>query len=189
MGLHVVDLSSTSLTQVLQTILLVGRLTFTENAAQILVNSLQQQITSIKKAVAGTPMPKVLLEVDDSMPGKPHLFGGGSFGDELVQDANGSNIFHDNSGGGEYPQVTDEAIVATNSQFVILTEYPAYGGNAAQVYQRPNWGGIDALKMHQVYTLNVNIMQYPSQRLRCLAQLLHPTRFDGALPAYCTRTV
>jgi iron complex transport system substrate-binding protein len=36
-------------------------------------------------------------------------------------------------------------------------------------------------------------MQHPSQRLveglRCLAQLIHPGKFSGALPDYCSGTV
>ncbi len=192
LGLNVVDLQLSNLSQTLQQILLVGRLTFTENIAVSLVNQLQQQINQVKAAVVGTTAPRVLLEADDSTPGKPYIFGGGSFGDELLQDANGINIFHNNSSNGGYPQVTDEAIIAANPQFVILTEDPAYGGNPALVYKRPNWSSIDALKLHHVYRVNVNIMQHPSQRLveglRCLAQLLHPEKFSGALPDYCSGT-
>ena len=193
LGLHVVDLPGTTLAQVLQKIVIVGRLTFTQNAALALSNQLQQQIASIKAQVAGTSAPKVLLELDDSVPGKPYVFGGGSFGDELLADANGSNIFHANNSGGGYPQVTDESIIAANPQFIVLTEDPAYGGNPALVYKRPNWSGIDALKLRQVFALNVNIMQHPSQRLvdglRCLAQILHPAKFTGSLPAVCTGNV
>jgi iron complex transport system substrate-binding protein len=109
LGLDVVDLPITNFSGMLQQILLVGRLTLTEDAAQSLVNQLQQQISQVKAAVAGTTAPRVLLEVDDSTPGKPYVFGGGSFGDELLQDANGVNIFHNNSSNGGYPQVTDEA--------------------------------------------------------------------------------
>src|SRR5712692_4437949 len=193
LGLRVVDLPFTNFSGVIQQILLVGRLTFTETTAQSLVNQLQQQINQIKAAVVGATAPRVLLEVDDSTPGKPYVFGGGSFGDELLQDANGINIFHNNTSGGGYPQVTDEAIIAANPQFVILTEDPAYGGNPALVYKRPNWSSIDALTLHQVYRINVNIMQHPSQRLveglRCLAQIIHPDKFSGALPGYCSGTV
>jgi iron complex transport system substrate-binding protein len=193
LGLNVVDLPLSNFTQSLQQILLVGRLTFTENTAVSLVNQLQQQINAIKAAVAGTTAPKVLLEVDDSTPGKPYVFGGGSFGDELLQDAHGINIFHNNTTNGGYPQVTDEAIIAANPQFVILTEDPVYGGNPALVYKRSNWGSIDALKLRQVYRINVNIMQHPGPRLveglRCLAQLIHPDKFSEALPAYCSGTV
>jgi iron complex transport system substrate-binding protein len=193
LGLDVVDLPITNFSGVLQQILLVGRLTFTEGDALSLVNELQQQINQIKTAVAGTTAPQVLLEVDDSTPGKSYVFGGGSFGDELLQDANGMNIFHESSSNGGYPQVTDEAIIAANPQFVTLTEDPAYGGDPALVYKRANWGSIDALKLHQVYRINVNIMQHPGPRLveglRCLAQLIHPEKFSGALPDYYSGTV
>jgi iron complex transport system substrate-binding protein len=193
LGLDVVDLPIANFSGVLQQILLVGHLTFTEDTARTVVNQLLQQIKAIKAAVAGTPAPRVLLEVDDSTPGKPYVFGGGSFGDELLQDANSINIFHDNTGGGGYPQVTDESIFAANPQFVILTEDPAYGGSPALVYKRPNWSSINALKLHQVYHINVNIMQHPGPRLveglRCLAQITHPDKFPGALPAYCSGTI
>jgi iron complex transport system substrate-binding protein len=193
LGLLVVDLPITNFSGISQQILLVGRLTFTETTAQSLVNQLQQQINAIKAAVAGTTAPKVLLEVDDSTPGKPYVFGGGSFGDELLQDANGINIFHDNTSNGGYPQVTDEAIIAANPQFVILTEDPAYGGNVALVYKRPNWSNIDAVKSHHVYHINVVIMQRPGPRLveglRCIAQIVHPEKFSGTLPNYCSATV
>src|SRR6266581_4106328 len=146
LGLHIVDLPLSNLSQTLQEILLVGRLTSTENTARTVVSQLQQRIQQIKAAVAGTTAPKVLLEADDSTPGKPFVFGGGSFGDELLQDANAINIFHANSSNGGYPQVTDEAIIAANPQFFILTEDPRYGGDVALVYKRPNWSNIDAVK-------------------------------------------
>ncbi len=158
-----------------------------------LVNQLQQQINAIKAAVAGTAAPKVLLEVDDSTPGKPFVFGGGSFGDELLQDANAINIFHDNTSNQGYPQVTDEAIISADPQFVILTEIPQYGGDVNAVYKRPNWSSIDAVKLHQVYRVNADITQRPDPRLveglRCIAQIIHPDRFSGPLPDYCSGTV
>ena len=189
LGLNVVDLQLSDLSQTLQEILLVGRLTFTQETATSLVQHLQQQIDQIKATVAGTTAPKVLLEVDDSTPGKPYVFGGTSFGDELLQDANAQNIFHANSSNGGYPQITDEAIISANPQFIILTEDPQYGGDVNLVYKRANWGGIDAVKFHRVYHINVAIMQRPGPRLveglRCVAQIVHPKKFSGALPHYC----
>ncbi len=138
-------------------------------------------------------MPSVLLEVDDSTPGKPYVFGGGSFGDEIVQDANATNIFHSNTTNGGFPQVSDESIISANPQFIILTELPAYGGDTSAVYKRPNWGGIAAVKNHDVFRVNSDIMQRPSPRLveglRCIAQIVHPDKFTGTLPDYCTATV
>ena len=192
-GLHVVDLPAGSLTLVLQEIITVGKLTFTQATATSVVNQLQQQIAQIKSAVAGQPAPKVMIELDDSTPGKPYVFGGGSFGDELVQDANGVNIFHADTTNGGFPQVTDESVISDNPQFIILTEDPAYGGNVNDVYTRPHWSGITALVMHHVYRINPNLVGRPGPRLveglRCLAQIIHPTQFTGALPAYCSGTV
>jgi len=189
LGLNVVDLQLSDLSQTLQEILLVGRLTFTQQTATSLVLHLQQQIDHIKTTVVGTTAPRVLLEVDDSTPGKPYVFGGTSFGDELLQDANAQNIFHANSSNGGYPQITDEAIISANPQFIILTEDPQYGGDVNLVYKRANWGGIAAVKSHRVYHINVAIMQRPGPRLveglRCVAQIVHPKKFSGALPHYC----
>lgn len=192
-GIHVVDLAPVDFDHSIQQIGLVGRLTFTQGTADALVQQLQQQEAQIKSEVAGTTAPKVLLEVDDSTPGKPYIFGGGSFGDQMLQYASATNIFHSNTNNSGYPQVTDEAVIAANPQYVILTEDPAYGGNPALVYKRANWGGIDALKNHRVYHLNSDIMQRPGPRLveglRCLAQMVHPDKFSGALPDYCSASV
>src|SRR6266566_1902596 len=193
LGLNVVDFPLSNLTQMLQQIKLVGRLTFTEDAANKLVQQLQRQIDQVKTAVAGTTAPSVLLEVDDSTPGKLYVFGGTSFGDELAQDASAHNIFHANSSNGGYPAVSDEAVISANPQYVILTEDPAYGGDVNLVYKRPNWGNLAAVKSRRVYHINVDIIQRPGPRLveglQCLAQLIHPDKFTTPLPAYCSATV
>src|SRR5579859_4035237 len=190
LGLNVVVLPVANFNQALQQILLVGRLTFTQDAASKLVGQLQQQIDQVKSVVTGTPAPKVMIELDYSTPGKPYVFGGGSFGDDLLIDANGTDIFHDNTSGQGYPQVSDEAVIAANPQYVILTEDPKYGGGPATVYKRPNWSNIDALKNKHVYYVNSDLMSRPGPRLveglRCVAQLVHPDKFSGALPADCT---
>jgi iron complex transport system substrate-binding protein len=193
LGLNVVDLPSPNISQTLDQILLVGRLTYTQTAAQTLVKQMQQQIAQIKTDVKGTSAPTVLLEIDDSTPGKPYVFGGGSFGDEMLQYVNGVNIFHSNASNGGYPQVSDEAVIAANPQDIVLTEDPLYGGQASAVYKRANWGGIAAVKSHQVYRINSDIMQRPGPRIvegiRCLAQVLHPDKFTEALPTYCSASV
>jgi iron complex transport system substrate-binding protein len=193
LGMNVVDLQLTNLTQTLQAITLVGRLTFTQNAANALVSQMQQQIDQTKAAVKGTMATPIMLEVDDSTPGKPFVFGGGSFGDELAQDAGANNIFHNSTANGGYPQVTDELVIAANPQYIILTEDPSYGGSASAVYKRPNWSNIAAVKNHKVFHVNVDIMQRPGPRivegLRCVAQIVHSDKFSGPLPDYCSASV
>jgi iron complex transport system substrate-binding protein len=191
--ISVVNLPSGNLTMVLREIMTVGKLTFTQDAAAKLVEQLQQQISQIKAKVAGTAAPKVLIEADYSVPGKPYVFGGGSFGDELIQDASGVNVFHGNTSGGGFPQVTDEAVISANPQYLILAEDPSYGGDVNAVYRRTGWGVITALKQHHVVRINPNLIGRPGPRLveglQCLAQTIHPDKFSGSLPSYCTGTV
>jgi len=191
--LNVVDLPAVNFDQSIQQIALVGRLTGTQSKATTLVKQLQDQVQQIRSSVAGTTAPKVMLEVDDSTPGKPYVFGGGSFGDQMAQYANATDIFHSDTANGGYPQVTDEAVISANPQYIVLTEDLAYGGNPADVYKRPNWGNIDAVKSKHVVHINADIMQRPGPRLveglRCLAQVVHPDKFQGSLPAYCSASV
>lgn len=193
LGLNVIDLPAANIQQTEDQIIAIGRITFTSDAAGKIVADMQKQIKQAKDKVAGTVSSKVLLEVDDSTPGKPYVFGGGSFGDELVEAVNANNIFHSNTANGGYPQVTDEAVIAANPQYVILTELTAYGGNPDDVYKRPNWDSIEAVKSHHVYRINSNIIQRPGPRLseavQCLAQMVHPDKFSGSLPAVCTATI
>jgi iron complex transport system substrate-binding protein len=191
-GLNVVDLPLANFSQSLQQILLIGRLTSTQDAASKLYNQLQQQIDQIKTTVAGTTAPKTMIELDDTTPGKPYVFGGGSFGDNMLQLANATNIFHNDTSGQGFPQVTDEAIISANPQIIILTD-ANYGGGVGAVYKRANWGGIDAVKSKQVYGVNSNLLSRPGPRLvqglQCVAQIVHHDKFSGTLPSYCSSNV
>jgi iron complex transport system substrate-binding protein len=193
LNITVADLPGANISQTMTQIQSIGTLTHTATTAQSIVQQMKQQIVQIQNAVKGTVAPTVLMEIDDSTPGKPYVFGGGSFGDDLLQYADATNIFHSNTTGGGFPQVTDESVIADNPQYIVLTEDPKYGGDPSVVYKRPNWGSIAAVKSHQVYHINSDILQRPDPRivegLRCLAQVVHPDKFAGALPAYCTASV
>lgn len=189
LGVDVVDLPSTNLTGILQEMLVIGRLAHVESTAAQVASQLQQQITQIKTAVAGTKAPTVLLELDYSNPASPYVYGGGSYADNLLADANGINIFHNNTSGGGFPQVTNEAIISANPQVIILTEEPAYGVSVPQVYKRPGWNIIAAVQNHRIYQIGPSLIGHPGPRmvqwLQCLAQVLHPDKFRTPLPAYC----
>jgi iron complex transport system substrate-binding protein len=189
LGLHVVDLPSTNLSGILQEMLIIGRLTHVESTATQVVNQLQQQVNQIKAAVAGTTAPTVMLELDYSNPASPYVDGGGSYVDQLLTDANGINVFHSDTSGGGFPQVTDEAIIHANPQVIVLTEEVSYGVTVTSVYKRPGWNVISAVQMHRVYQFGPSLIAHPGPRvvqwLQCLAQTLHPNKFTTPLPSYC----
>jgi len=182
LGFDVADLPAANLTGSIDEILTIGRLTYTEPQAQRLVNSLFAQINAIKAKAAGVShRVTVYMEADYSTPGKPYVYGSGSFGDEIIRDAGGINIFGNDSANGGYPQVSDETVIKDNPDVIILTEGLAYGGAPSDVYKRPNWGNIAAVKNHRVYAIEPDLISRPGPRivegLQQVAHDLYPDLF------------
>lgn len=182
-GIHLVDLPAAhTIEDVLRNITIVGALTLVQNKAQQVVNSLQQRVDAVKNKVASTPShPTVYMELDYSTPGSPYTFGPGSFGDDLIQKAGGTNIFGNLASGGAFPQVTDEAVIKANPQVIILTEDPAYGGDPSQVAKRQGWSVIAAVQQQHIYDLGPDLTSHSSPRLvdglEALAKDLYPSLF------------
>ncbi len=180
LGLHVVDLPFVhTLSDMLRNISIVGALTLTQQKAQQVVASLQQRINAVKNKVAGQSQhPTVYLEEDYSTPGSPFTVGKGAKEDDLIQEAGGVNIFADNTSGGGYPQVSDEAVIKDNPQVIILAD----GITPQQVVKRTGWSAIDAEQHQRVYAIDVNLISRPGPRLvdgfEALAKDLYPTLFS-----------
>jgi len=178
----VVDLPiATNLNDILNDITLVGQLVHADNAATTLDTALRGRIDTVKRKVAGLPPVSTYVELDYSTPGKPFVFGGGSFGDEVIRDAGGSNVFGANTSGRGFPQVSDESVIAANPQVIVLTEDPQFGGTPQAVYARGAWSGIAAVKNKRVYGIDPNSISRPGPRivdaLEQMAKLLHPEAF------------
>jgi iron complex transport system substrate-binding protein len=176
----VVDIPQLDLTGTLLEIRLIGQLVHSEAQASQLVSSLEARITAVKAKVAGSAPVSVYMEVGYVAP-TAYVFGGTSFGDELIRDAGGTNVFGADSANGGYPSVGNESIISADPEVIILTEDPAYGGDPAQVYTRTGWSVISAVKSHRIYVLNSDESQRAGPRLvdalEQLAKLLHPNAF------------
>lgn len=178
--INVVSLPVEGLDGTLTEIRLVGQLTHTSATADALVKSLQQRVNAVKQKAASATPPSVYMEVGFTPP-PPYVVGGGSFENDVLQDAGGRNIFASMTENGGFPTVSVESIVAANPQVIILTEDPQYGGDPAQVYQRAGWSGIAAVQAHRVYNINPDIIARPGPRLvdalEQIAKMLHPDLF------------
>lgn len=172
----VYDLPALDLEGSISEIRLIGQLTHAESAANTLADNMQKSIDSVKAKVASAQKPTVYLELYYGN-GPTYVFGGGSFGDELITDAGGVNVFHGDTSGGGYPAVNNEAIIAANPQIIIVTD----GATAAQVAARPGWSAIAAVKSGSIYSIDPNLTQRPGPRiiqgLDAVAKDLHPTLF------------
>ncbi len=180
LGLHVVDLPfAHTLSEVLQNITIVGALTLTQDKAKQVVSSLQKRIDTVKNTIAGQAQhPTVYLEEDYSTPGSPYTVGDGSKENDLIQEAGAVNIFADNTSGGGYPQVSDEAVIKDNPQVIILGD----DINPQQIATRTGWSVITAVRQQHVYTIDVNLISRPGPRFvdgfEALAKDLYPSLFS-----------
>jgi iron complex transport system substrate-binding protein len=179
--ISVVDLPVATLESALTEIRLVGQLTHADQKAQQVVTGLQQRIDAVKHKVAGKPTVSVYME-DGTYNGQFATFGKGSFGDELIQDAGGANIFGSDGDSGGYPNVSAESIISANPQVIVLVEGVQNGGDPAAIAARPGWSAIAAVQQQHVYALDSDIFSRPGPRLvdalEQLAKVLHPELFS-----------
>jgi iron complex transport system substrate-binding protein len=178
--IDVVALPVANLTGMLKDVRLVGQLVHAEATASVVVAGLQQRIDAVRNKVKGRSPVAVYMEVGYT-PGQAYAFGGGTFADEIIRDAGGTNVFGSNTGSGGYPAVTDESIIAANPHIIVLTEDPQYGGDPAQVAKRQGWSAISAVQNNRIYLISADYTEQQGPRLvdglEHLARLLHPEAF------------
>ncbi|HEX5114994.1 MAG TPA: ABC transporter substrate-binding protein [Pseudonocardiaceae bacterium] len=134
----------------------IGRATGHLAAAQRLVTSTKQQISSI---VAAAPHPATPLryyyELDQTYyTATSHTFIGallGRFGMTNVADP------ADTKASGGYPQLSAERVLAADPDLVLLADSQCCGQNATTVAARPGWGSLAAVRDGGVVALNDDI--------------------------------
>jgi iron complex transport system substrate-binding protein len=159
----------------------VGQLTGRQAETEELIASLTTRVTTVTTKLAGvTERPTVFYELDATDPAKPWTAGKGTFIDMLIQMAAGENIAGKLEG--EYPQISQEALIIENPDVILLGD-ALYGGITAEsVAARPGWEGIAAVKNNRVLPFNDDLVSRPGPRmvegLEELAKVLHPELFQ-----------
>lgn len=175
----VVGAPSTAFDNVMADIAMVGKATQTEDKAKAIVDSMKQKIDAVKAKIAeAKDKPKVYWELDATDPGKPYTPGPGSFIDDIINMAGGTNVAANSKSA--YVQVNAEEIVAANPDVIILSDF-AYGTTVESVKGRPGWSAINAVKNDKVFPIDDNLVSRPGPRLadgyEAAARLIHPELF------------
>jgi iron complex transport system substrate-binding protein len=181
-GVQVVDLPLvTTVQQSLTEVRLVGQIVHADAAAARQIAALQRRIDAVTHSVAGVRTPSVYME-DGTYNGQYSTFGQGSYGDDLIRLAGGSNIFASDGDSGGYPNVSAESIIQANPAYIITIEGTQFGGAPKDVAARPGWSVIAAVRDGHVYALDPNDFGRPDaprlvSALEALAKTLHPDLF------------
>lgn len=181
-GVSVVDLPVVAtLQQSLTELKLAGQLVHAASAADKQLAALQARVDAVTHKVAGARAPSVYME-DGTYNGLYSTFGRGSYGDDLIHLAGGSNIFATDSDSAGYPNVGAESIIQANPQVIVTVEGTQFGGDPKGVAARPGWSAIAAVQSGHVYALNADDFGRPDaprlvSALEALAKALHPDLF------------
>lgn len=175
----VVGSETASFDNVMQDIALVGKVLRADDQAQAVIKGMQDKIAAIRAKVAtAATKPRVFWELDATDPAKPFAPGPGSFINELIALAGGTNITADLKS--PYAQVNAEQIVQANPEIIILSD-AAYGVSPESVAQRPGWNVIAAVRDNKVFPIDDNLVSRPGPRLaeglEAAAKLIHPELF------------
>jgi iron complex transport system substrate-binding protein len=176
-GLKVVLINPETVDDVLERIVLVGRVTGREEAAIVLADELRERIeATMDKAQKAGSKPRVYWELSNDL----YTAGPGSFIDDLITRAGGINIAADAKE--QWPQLNLEALILADPEVIVLADHP-YGETAEKVKARPGWADISAVKNDRIVeVLDDALVSQPGPRvaeaLEFVARALHPELFE-----------
>ena len=143
-----------------------------------LAADIQARLDAVKAKTATAPKPRVFHEIDASDLTKMYTVGPGSFVDDLIKLAGGTNIAA--GAKSQYPTISAEEVVRADPEIVVLAD-AAYGTTGDAVAARPGWSALSAVKNKRVYPVDGNLFSRPGPRLgaaaEAYAQLVHPELF------------
>jgi iron complex transport system substrate-binding protein len=120
----------------------------------------------------------VYHEIDASDPAKIFTVGPGSYIDDLIGLAGGTNIAARASSA--YPQLSAEEILRSDPEVIVLAAAD-YSAKPSQVAGRQGWSIIAAVKSGRIVTIDPNLINRPGPRVaeaaEAYAKLLHPELF------------
>jgi len=178
-GLTVFGLAPRSVWDILDNIQLVGRITGFSDTADKLVQEMRTRIQAIVGGIQDvSDKPRVYFEVWY----EPLMsVGPGTYVDDLIEMAGGTNIFHDSIA--PYPIVNSETIIQLDPQVIIVGGKYMYASDApnVKIESRPGWTTISAIQNGRIYDIDDDLVYRDGPRivdgLEQLALMIHPELF------------
>ncbi|MCP8304690.1 MAG: cobalamin-binding protein [archaeon] len=170
---------------ILSNIILVGNITGREEAAETLVNDMNeriQEITDKTQNLATEERPRVYIEFYFSVKGY-RSFGSTSLVNELIYMAGGNNVFTDSPI--QHITTSDEQVIKADPEVIFISKgamAESCGLTPDVIRGRDGWGDISAVKNNKIFEIEESSLTRPGPRivdaLETLAEYIHPELFS-----------
>jgi iron complex transport system substrate-binding protein len=176
-SLNVLVVDPQSVSDVAKTATLLGKAVGADGEA--LSRSIQQRVDAVKTKIATTTTrPRVYHEIDASDPAKIFTVGPGSYINDLIDIAGGTNVAA--RAGSAYPQLSAEEILRSDPEIIVLSA-DAYSSKPSDVAARQGWSIVAAVRSNRILTIDPNLINRPGPRVgeaaEAYAKLIHPELF------------
>lgn len=118
------------------------------------IKTWNQNISKLK-IINNDKKPKIYVEIWDN---PIQAAGGNNNIDSILRIAGGRNVFANQK---DYPKINPEMMILGNPDIIFLA-YP--NADIEAVGKRPGWSRIEAVKNHNIYSINQDIIVRPSPR-------------------------
>ncbi len=175
-GIPYVIFADRTIEDVFKTIRLAGVITGHVNQADSLAQNLSDRVDAVtaKTLAANVETPSVYVEYYPMW-----TYGPGSFGDDLIRLAGGSNVAANTSS--EYPEVTSEFVIAKDPKIIVYTVGVMSTTTPESIAEREGWENMTAVSQNKIFSIDDNLLSRYGPRvvdgLEELAALIHPELF------------
>lgn len=160
----------TTVSDILSSVVQIGRTCGIELEAQQLASSIENQLNSLNEKTAGQPAVPVLLVVE-KQPGSIIAAGPGSHLDELVRFAGGTNVL---SGALPYPNIPGEEILRLDPAVIIeITDAAEHRSRKQLLNNWSSFQGLAALASERIYFLHPSDIVIPGPGIGKAAEQLY----------------
>jgi ABC-type Fe3+-hydroxamate transport system substrate-binding protein len=167
-GVRVIAFKIDRLSDFARATVAIGRAVGERERAALVVDTVQRTLARVREATRSLPRPTVFWHVWDS---PIYTIGRGSYLDELLTIAGGTNIYGDRAE--VSPQVSLEDIVQRDPHIILAGADGARALTASAL-----WHGVRAVREGRVFVVDTNLVGRPSVRAGeaavSIARLLHP---------------
>jgi iron complex transport system substrate-binding protein len=165
-----------NLSDILKSILHLGRVVNREKEASRVVQEMNQRSQRVVERAKSLPRPRVFLQIGEA---PVVTVGKGSFADDILQLAGGENIASTEKE--MYPRFGIEEVLKRAPEVILISSMNPKGDYEKVLQEWSRWKMIPAVKNGRIHLINSDLIDRPSPRiiegLEEIARLLHPERF------------